>query len=168
MWCARVPVLLNHILQFHLGQSIKASDKMTIKLTWKCCTSWAASRVQFSLYKIFKSSVIDHNRSTVLPMTMRENKKREKMRPVTRKIVHQRLIYYYFRLDATEREKRYCKRSKPAGKMQKVNRTHTRSRRKHNGKNVTEIVYPNCVHTTYTRMYAVRLWVSRRRLLRFN
>ena len=36
------------------------------KLTWKCCTSWAAKRVQFSLYKIFKSSVIDHKRSTVL------------------------------------------------------------------------------------------------------
>lgn len=34
--------------------------------TWKCCTSWAASRVQFSLYNMFRSSVMDHSRSTVL------------------------------------------------------------------------------------------------------
>lgn len=35
-------------------------------LTWNSCTSCAANRVQFSLYRIFKSSVIDQSRSTVL------------------------------------------------------------------------------------------------------
>lgn len=45
----------------------KFYDKlMTFAFTWNCWTSCAAKRVQFSLYNIFRSSVMDHRRSTVL------------------------------------------------------------------------------------------------------
>lgn len=40
--------------------------------TWNCCTSWAASRVQFSLYNMLRSSVIDHKRSTVLKTIIKD------------------------------------------------------------------------------------------------
>lgn len=38
--------------------------------TWNCFTSWAARRVQLSLYKTFKSSVIDQSWFTVLQWNM--------------------------------------------------------------------------------------------------
>lgn len=50
----------------HSFSQVCENVKLMIFLTWNCWTSCAAKRVQFSLYKMFRSSVIDHNRSTVL------------------------------------------------------------------------------------------------------